>query len=42
MKVVIKGAPKEIADLVVALQGQRKPPRINVELDGKKICSTNA
>lgn len=43
MKLIIKGEPKEIADLIFALQGQPmkkvKPPKIKtiVTLDGKVI-----
>lgn len=42
MELIIKGEPKEIADLVVALQSQlktSKPPKIRtvVTIDGRKI-----
>lgn len=33
MELIIKGSPKEIADLVVALQGQRKSNTVFVPRD---------
>lgn len=40
MEVIIKSEAKEIADLVLALQGQRNQSvNVQLELDGKKINS---
>lgn len=46
MEIKIMGSAKEIADLVVALQGQHKiskPPEVKVNLsyDGKEISELN-